>query len=172
MKKIITFLPDHEEIKWLENRYVMARSCINEINRNQVGGSVAELGVYKGEFASYLNRYFPDKMLYLFDTFEGFDARDEHDKDEYESSSPMFTDTNVELVLARMHFPDNIIVRKGYFPDTAVGLEDTFCFVSLDTDLYKPILQGLEYFYPRLERGGYIFIHDYDKVNWPGLLRL
>ncbi|WP_338588699.1 TylF/MycF/NovP-related O-methyltransferase [Paenibacillus sp. Y5S-9] len=167
-ERIITFHPDDRNIQWLENRYVMARACIEEINKRQIPGNIAELGVYKGEFASYLNRFFPDKNLYLFDTFEGFDQRDEHHKDEYVSSSPMFTDTNVELVLNRMQFPEKVTVKKGYFPDTAVGLEDTFCFVSLDADLYKPILQGLEYFYPRLVSGGYIFIHDYDKVNWPG----
>lgn len=65
--------------------------------------------------------------------------------------------------------PENVAVRKGYFPATAAGLEDTFCFVSLDTDLYKPIMEGLEYFYPRLEHGGYIFVHDFDKPNWPGV---
>lgn len=40
------------------------------------------------------------------------------------------------------------------------GIEDSFCFVSLDMDLYKPTYEGLHYFYPRLNHGGYIFIHD------------
>ena len=47
-----------------------------EIAKKNLEGSVAELGVYKGKFARYLNQYFPDRLLYLFDTFEGFDNRD------------------------------------------------------------------------------------------------
>lgn len=41
----------------------------NSIN---LQGAVAEAGVRDGEFAQYINKYFPTKKLYLFDTFEGF----------------------------------------------------------------------------------------------------
>ena len=47
-----------------------------EIHEKRIEGNVAELGVYKGEFAKYLNECFPDKSIYLFDTFKGFDNRD------------------------------------------------------------------------------------------------
>src|SRR4051812_35726084 len=47
-----------------------------EINKNIPGGSVAELGVYKGKFARFINQYFPQRSLFLFDTFEGFDKND------------------------------------------------------------------------------------------------
>ena len=56
-----------------------------------------------------------------------------------------------------MAHPDNCIVKQGFFPETATDVEDTFCFVSIDTDLYEPIYQGLKFFYPKLEKGGYIF---------------
>jgi O-methyltransferase len=61
-----------------------------------------------------------------------------------------------------MKTKENCIIKKGYFPETAHEFEDTFAFVSIDVDLYEPIYNGLAYFYPRLERGGYIFIHDYN----------
>ena len=48
----------------------------HEIDRKNLDGSVAELGVYKGKFAKFINQYFPERSLYLFDTFEGFDDRD------------------------------------------------------------------------------------------------
>jgi O-methyltransferase len=41
--------------------------------------------------------------------------------------------------------------------------------VSLDVDLYKPTLAGLEYFYPRLSVGGCIFIHDYNNRRFKGV---
>jgi len=50
---------------------------------------------------------------------------------------------------------------KGFFPETAQGLEnEEYIFVNLDADLYEPIYEGLKYFYPRLKKGGYIFVHD------------
>ena len=56
----------------------------------------------------------------------------------------------------------------GYFPETAKDVTDKFCFVSLDADLFDPIYSGLEFFYPRLSTGGYIFVHDYNNMNYPG----
>lgn len=142
----------------------------NEIAANKVPGNVAELGVYKGDFSKYINKFFPDKKLYLFDTFQGFDSRDvELDINEsYSIKTTQFADTNVDLVMNKMTLPDNVIIRKGYFPDTIAGIEDQFAFVSIDTDLYKPIYDGLVYFYPRLVTGGFIFIHDYNNAIFKG----
>ena len=39
------------------------------ILENNIKGECAELGVYKGEFAKKINKVFPEKKLYLFDTF-------------------------------------------------------------------------------------------------------
>ena len=59
-------------------------------------------------------------------------------------------------------------MKKGYFPKTVEGLEERFAFVSLDADLYQPMLEGLKYFYPRLEKGGYMFIHDFFHEDFTG----
>jgi hypothetical protein len=40
--------------------------------------------------------------------------------------------------------------------------------VHIDTDLYAPIMSGLEYFYPRMVPGGYLIIHDYGSLTWEG----
>lgn len=61
------------------------------------------------------------------------------------------------------------MIRQGYFPDTAAGLEDErYAFVNIDVDLYKPILAGLEYFWPRLAENGYLFVHDYFSFSYAG----
>lgn len=39
-----------------------------------------------------------------------------------------------------------------------------FCFVHLDVDLYKSTKDCLEFFYPRMVRGGIILTHDYNYV--------
>lgn len=141
----------------------------DEIKRSNVQGNVAELGVYQGNFASYINQAFPDKKFYLFDTFEGF-AREQAQSYErrYRCKADDFSNTSVDEVLKRIGFPNNCIIKKGYFPETACDIDDIFCFVSLDADLYEPTLDGLRFFYPRLAKGGYILVHDYGSARYPG----
>jgi O-methyltransferase len=142
----------------------------NEINSKNLQGNVAELGVYKGKFARYLNLYFGERRLYLFDTFEGFDERDVQveKKEGFSSGSQSFADTSVESVLKLMPHKENCIPVKGFFPESAKNIQDQFVFVSIDTDLYEPIYEGLKFFYPLLASGGYIFVHDFNNDNYPG----
>lgn len=142
----------------------------NEIQKKNLSGNVAEVGVYKGKFAKYINQYFPSKKLYLFDTFQGFNEKDIQAEKELglNDANQDFSNTSVDQVLQIMPFPKQCIIKKGFFPDTAAGIEDSFVFVSLDTDLYEPIYQGLVYFYPRMEKGGYIFVHDVNNDCYKG----
>ena len=168
-------------------------SLAERVERLEIPGAVAELGVYKGDTAWQINELFTGRQLYLFDTFEGFDKRDldleserqgpqasgtQNSAPQTDSKSPRnnkkdhrdFSDTSVEMVMARMPNPENCIIKKGYFPETAEGLEDErFAFVSLDPDLYAPVLSGLEFFYPRLSKGGVIVVHDYDNKQFEGV---
>ncbi len=151
-------------------RYTTLELCANEIKTHNIKGNIAELGVYKGEFAKRLNQLFPDKKLYLFDTFEGFNSKDisTEKQKSFSSGEQDFSDTSVELVLNKMKYRDNCIVKKGYFPESAIGVDDKFCFVSIDADLYEPILSGLQFFYPKLESKGYIFVHDFNNDLYKG----
>lgn len=143
---------------------------VAEIKEKKLSGACAELGVYKGEFAKYINQAFPDKPLYLFDTFEGFDSKDVavETKNNYSTGNQDFSNTSLNEVMGKMKYPEQCIIKKGWFPDSLEGLDESFCFVSLDADLYKPIYDGLEYFYPRLVKGGYIFVHDYNNDLYTG----
>lgn len=146
----------------------------NEIYRLNVPGSVAELGVDFGDTAKYINLFFEDRTLYLFDTFEGFSQKDI----EYERGLESLVEKAARLydyplkeadVLNRMFTPSQCVIKRGLFPDSLNGLEDTFAFVHIDCDLSKPIQDALEYFYPRLSKGGYICVHDYFNPDFPGV---
>jgi O-methyltransferase len=145
-------------------RHQTLKLAAGEIHDKKIKGSVAELGVYKGDFAKKINAHFPDKALYLFDTFAGFDKRDVEIENKFNGHGKEndFANHNIGLVLKKMKHPENCIVKKGWFPETAKDIEERFAFVSIDADLYEPIYQGLLYFYERLEKGGYIFVHDYN----------
>ena len=66
----------HFKLTDYEPRAAALELIAREIYRYNIEGSTAELGVFKGEFSRFINHYFPDRKLYLFDTFEGFDSRD------------------------------------------------------------------------------------------------
>ena len=79
-----------------------------------------------------------DRIPYLFDTFEGFPDRD------------------LDIAVDQRF--------KDAFPDTASGLEtESFALVMLDVDLYLPALEVFRFFYPRMVRGGYFFMHDFNS---------
>jgi len=145
-------------------RYGTLYLSFQQILKDRIEGSLAECGVYKGHLSKFIHTILPNHKLYLFDTFEGFDERD---KDSPNDSR--FKDTSEEGV--REHIGDltNIIFRKGYFPQTATGLEnEQFAFVMLDFDKYEPTMAGLELFYPKISKGGFLFVHDYSnpESNW------
>lgn len=158
-------LPTQARIEYLRN--------IAEIlKENNVNGACAEVGVYQGDFAKIINEVFFDKKLYLFDTFYGLpreDSNHDNKKGYSTAQSGHFSNTSEQIVLKKMKYVDNCIICKGYFPDTTTDIDETFCFVNLDADLYKPTMEGLKYFYPRMENGGVILIHDYFSTAFKGV---
>ena len=141
----------------------------------KISANVAELGVWKGETARYINAYFPQSEFYLLDTFEGFCEEDIKKEQSLNtkakaSNSNDFSDTSIEFV--KQHLPNlqKCHFIKGYFPDSINQMPQdlNFSFVNIDVDLYQPILAGLEYFYPRMLKGGVILIHDYFHPYYTG----
>lgn len=132
-----------------------------------VPGAAAELGVYKGFFARCINQLLPERKLYLFDSFEGFAP----EACVTASFQAAHANTAAEKVLAIMPHPEQITVKPGFFPESLGGLEERFCLVSLDVDFEQATLDGLRYFWPRLEPGGYLMLHDWGSAKLPGVAR-
>ena len=140
-----------------------------------VEGAVAELGCGKGDTSWQLNALMPDRRLYLFDTFAGFDARDIEKEAELGSSSAKAGDQackDPDKLLSRMVNPEQVVLKKGYFPDTAdIAEQEHFAFVYLDACLYNPTLRGLEFFFPRMSRGGVILLPGYEDSAFNGVFQ-
>jgi O-methyltransferase len=159
----------------MDLRLAALRLMAEEIGRREIPGEIAELGVYQGRFAAEMNRLFPDRRCFLFDTFEGFTEEDVARDIAVSGSGAKvgdFGDTSAEQVLSRLPHPEKAVVCSGRFPDSLRSLKEPlpeFCLVSLDTDLYEPTYQGLKVFYPLMNRGGVILIHDYNSTQFPGV---
>lgn len=159
-------------------RYAWLKGFAAYVYKENIQGNVAECGVFRGDYSKFLNEFFPDRKLYLFDTFEGFDEKDleversignERFINGMFNNREVFDCTNVEMVLDKMGNRNNVCVKKGCFPETTKGFDDKFCFVQLDMDLYQPMYSGLEFFYDRMCMGGVIMIHDYLPEDLTGV---
>lgn len=146
------------------NRTIMQEPYEIEVFTNIVSsvknieGDLAEVGVWKGGTAKIM-RENSDKPMYLFDTFEGLpDCMIEEDLNHKQFPGICKAE---ESFVKELNLPNTTIV-KGIFPETSSIIKDKhFSFVHLDTDIYKSTLDGLEFFFPRMTKGGKIIIHDY-----------
>lgn len=148
------------------------------VEEKGLAGNTAECGVWYGDFSFFINKYFPEKTLYLFDTFEGFTASDLSAERRLRNKmflegefndDTSFAHNTIEIVERKLLHFEKCVVKKGFFPETTAGIEDVFCFVMLDMDLYQPMLAGIEWFYPRMVSGGVLLLHDYFHPSLPGV---
>jgi O-methyltransferase len=158
-----TFAPSiHESMASSDDyfRYVTLGLAVQRVLDEAIPGALAEVGVWRGETSSFLHRLAPHRHLYLFDTFAGFPDRDLPPGRE----DLRFRDTSPDAVRRRVGPSAHVILKAGYVPDVLEEVAgERFAFVLLDLDLFDPTRASLEFFYPRLSRGGYLIVHDYNN---------
>lgn len=135
---------------------------------NKLKGDVAEIGVYKGGTAKLLALSCPDKAVHLFDTFQGMPAKDDPSIDIHKEGD--FDDTSLEDVQNALSECENAKFYQGMFPETVDDtVSEKFSLVHSDVDLYQCNVDVLEYFYPRMVKGGIIVFDDYEWEGCPGI---
>lgn len=161
-----------DSLKTFDMRIGVLRLLAEQIRERNVPGDVAEVGVYRGDFAAMINGAFRSRTLHLFDTFTGFPAQDvqiEQENGLSRAKTGDFSETDQEMVMGKMIYPERLVLHKGYFPETFSPCENTaFAFVSLDVDLYAPTKAALTLFWPRMSPGGCIMVHDYNSTQFSG----
>lgn len=136
---------------------------------SNVEGDMAEVGVSHGGSAMYIAEFKGNKKLYLFDTFEGFPDTDKddfilpHGKQLISRHLEKGVDAApLEEVKERLKGYNDVYFYKGIFPQTSGPIKNTkFSFVNLDVDTYLSTINGLNFFYSRVNNNGVILIHDY-----------
>ena len=112
-----------------------------------------------------------DGQVHLFDSFEGLSEpgqRDQACEDAKAAVAGLYA-SSLEQVQANLSRFSNVEFHKGYIPDCLRLSQDlTFRFVHIDVDLYQPIWDSAEYFYPKLNLGGIMLFDDYDFIRFPG----
>lgn len=161
----------------ISEEFALKTSVLRRVSRRLdelgVEGAIADLGAYRGDISWQMNAMMPERKLYLFDTFTGYDERDvakEQQLQLSEAQAGTYSLSNNELehlnerILGRMPYADMVEIRPGWFPETAFDLEDEkYAMVHMDTGLYAPTYSGIQYFFPRMSKGGVILVSGYTN---------
>lgn len=144
-------------------------------------GHVAECGVWQASAlistGLYVRRRDPGKRVLGFDSFQGLDETVARDVELGGDDDPRrrvggFSNTSYEAVGRKVRQFDllgTVTLVRGYFQDTLHRYVDTrFCFVHLDCVIYESYRVCLEFFYPRMVKGGIILLDEYRDSSWPG----
>jgi hypothetical protein len=140
-------------------------------------GNVAECGCWRGlssfQIAHILKKMNFQQRFFIFDSFEGLSEF--HKEDGNQALTIKEEDRRKEFAYPLDQVKDNlkefdfIDYKKGWIPDRYGEVSDMkFTFVHIDVDLYQPIRDSLDFFYPRLVPGGIIVLDDYGYLNFPG----
>lgn len=152
-----------------------------------LAGGRAECGVFRGFSARLLasvarlhdNGYI-GANFHLVDSFEGLSAPTQADAigmRRYKSGEqePVYSHeaghfaTPVGHVAAALRAYPAITIHKGWIPQVFAQLpEQAWAFVHIDVDLFEPTRASLEYFFPRLVKGGVIVNDDFNSPLFPG----
>jgi O-methyltransferase len=138
----------------------------------RLGHAMAEAGVFAGGTARLICEAKGELPLHLFDVFETLrDGRLSSANETAAELEKHFGSVHVsrDKVESALRGYPGVHIHAGFFPDSTRGLEDLrFSFVHLDFDFEGSTRDALEFFYPRLCRGGMIVGDDY---NLPGVRR-
>ena len=156
--------PYSEERKWTLREFA---SFVQN-----VPGSMAECGCFEGGSAYFLAQANPQVKLHLFDSFEGLSTPTEMDnpKDEtipkWEQGDLSASESKTRRVLSQFK---NVVYHKGWIPDKFHEvIDEQFRLLHIDVDLYQPTFDSLEFFYPKVSKGGVIILDDYGFSTCPG----
>lgn len=168
----------NQTIKYL--RQAQLFNCIRDVLDRKISGQFAECGCFRGQASHMLASMIQqngkkNKKLHLFDSFEGLsdflpaDNKGHSRSDEQIGKMKKHFSIDENTVRKNLNEFDFIEYHKGWIPDRFSDVVDqTFCLVHVDVDLYQPTLHSIEFFYPRMVTGGWILIDDYNAKSYPG----
>lgn len=161
-------------------RYLMLHQCASlALDRFGDQGDVAECGCWRGHSTYMLARLLERTTISTFHVFDSFEGLSEYSAEDQGGLAPK---TAQDAAARRRHFAadmegvqaslagfDFVRLYKGWIPERFPEVEDRrFKLVHIDVDLYRPYVDSIEFFYPRLLDGGVMVFDDYASAGFPG----
>ncbi len=140
---------------------------------SKLEGDFVECGVNKGGMAraiiDYLGFERSGKKFYLFDTFEGFavDLLLDSEKEKYAKGTP-YSDSYAAVKETFREF-SNVEIVKGAVPHTLNEVSiDKVAFLSIDMNCVQPEIAAMDFFWPKMAKGGVIILDDFAYTGFEG----
>ena len=143
-------------------------------NTAKVPGAAAEIGTYRGGSAYFIASAYValtggEVPMHAFDTFEGHPAAAISEHDTFHTAGH-FGGIKYKKVANYLSVFKQLQLHAGDVSASLSALpESAYRMVHIDTNLYKPTLDCLDYFGPRMSPGGVVVIDDYSSKNCPGV---
>jgi O-methyltransferase len=139
----------------------------------EIPGDTAECGVFRGAssylICSAIKSANQPRTHFVFDSFEGLSEPSAHDGDHWSRGAQA---CDLETAQRNLRKFDNVSWHKGWIPDRFADAEGRcFAFVHIDVDLHQPTRDSMQFFYPRMNKGGIILCDDYGFTSCPGATR-
>ena len=161
---------------------------------NNVPGDVVEFGCYKADTSVLYQKllesmghggaFQPEnqaaqasqKMLWLYDSFEGLPAKTREDNsaagDAFQAGELLVTKREVIEKFKKMglKLPK---IKKAFFDDLDIiyDIPEKISYAFLDGDLYQSLKTSLHLVTDKMSQGGVIIVHDYNNPELPGSAR-
>ncbi|MFX1359669.1 MAG: TylF/MycF/NovP-related O-methyltransferase [Promethearchaeota archaeon] len=172
----------------VERMYAMYKATEYVVN-NKIPGDIVECGVWKGgsmmiSALTLLKMNEAEKILYLYDTYEGMSMPTEKDLRAFDNKDAIsiwkktqkgdarkWLEISLEEVKKNLYstnFPtENIRFIKGKVEHTIPNIiPEKISLLRLDTDLFESTYHEITHLYPKLSLNGIIIIDDYGY--WKG----
>ena len=86
-----------------------------------------------------------------------------------QQSAGHYSNISMERVKKNLSKFENVVYHQGYIPESLnkePSSPDTISYLSIDLNSSIPTVAALEYFFPRLARGGVVLFDDYGWVGY------
>jgi hypothetical protein len=141
------------------DRSYLIKTILNELSF----GYGVEVGTFKGEFSKQiLNNW--NGTLYMVDVWRGLDESYEDSSNHKYFNNDTYSDTIQNII----GFEDRaIMIRSTSELASHIFANDSLDFVYIDANhAYDFVKNDIEYWYPKIKKGGYLLGHDYIDMNW------
>lgn len=136
----------------------------------QKGLTVAEVGVFKGDFSKIIKDVLQPKELHLIDLFSGPMISGDKDGNNIEK---ILLDPYYENLKQTYSTDKSVFIRKGTSAEILSSYEsDYFDFIYIDADhSYEAVKSDLNQSLNKVKFGGYLGGHDFNAQEFPGVYK-
>jgi len=150
-------------------------SCFEDVIRTNVKGDFVEAGVWRGGACIFMRGLLKaygitDRKVFVADSFQGLPKPEWEEDNGDKHHTYKYLEVSLEEVKNNFKKYDlldsQVVFLKGWFKDTLQTPQiEKLAILRLDGDMYGSTMETLIALYPKLSKGGYCIIDDWNLPN-------